>query len=572
MAGTQFVNMTALDPNQTQLDLQLQLQRNQAIQQMMQQEAMTPVQSSSPTAPVSWTQGLAKMLQGYAARKSQDKSIDLEKRLISGQSDAMRSLFFGNQGTPAAAPSGPAATPQPLALAPPAADPNEQSVQPLVQRDPGQTLADALAPRQTGAPAPGGPQLPQTAPVGPAASQGGSPLPSLTGDRTRDYLIATQVGMPKYLELASAQFAPTDQAKNDIRVGITPQMRKQMDLRDSVKQTMLPNAPGVVDVDPNTGQPVYRQLSGLPQAIGLQKAEETAGTASQTPHYVPDPFHPGQERTIYPTPPLMQGQGAPGPQPGPQAGPQPGPGPIGPGAPSPMIGGGNTAGALEGQKLGAGKGQEFAAKLTDDADSALQGKRTLGEMQNLLQGFNPGAFAPVLGGLGAVAQSMGVNPDVVQNLTNINPGDAQAFQKGTAALAAESAKQMTNRITQQEFKVYLANNPNWMMQPDGIKRVMDYMGKGFDQTLDKQAAFQQFSQSAAPDRWHIDFPAYWNKTQRDAIATGKTNSVPANLTQVRTRSDVNAGPAPVYQEGQTATDPRTGAKFVFQGGHWGPAQ
>lgn len=561
MPQTNFINTTSLDPSTQALQDQITLQRQQQLAQMMQQQAMEPIQSPNPNARMSPLQGLNKMLQGYTAGQARNKSDQLMISQIQNQNAQLDRMFgippagssMGGGAMPASGAAPPSSAPP--QLAPPPADPNAQSVEPPVQRDPGQTLSNALAQPPAGQPAQG--MAPPAQGLPPQqAPQGGSMLPSLTGDPRRDRLIASQVGLPKYLEMASAQYAPTDQAKNDARVGITPAQRKQMDVRESLKQLMLPNAPGILNADAN-GNPVYQALPGLTGGIAEQAGATKGAQEANTPHYEPDPLHPGQFHVSYPpTPPALQ------PQPGAPVGGQPQ-------APAPVAHMPATAADLEAMKSGAQEGVKYAAKLTDDASTALQGKRTLGEMQNLLQNFTPGQFAPVLGGLGAAAQSLGVSPDLVKSLTGINPGDAQAFQKGTATLASEAAKQVSNRVTQMEFKIFLANNPNWMMQPDGIKRVIDFMGKGFDQTLDKQQAFSQFSRTAPPDRWQTDFESNWNQQQRAAIKAGATNSVPSQLTGVRTAADVAGGkPINQFTEGQTATDPATGRRYQFQGGKW----
>lgn len=58
------------------------IDRQMKLAQLLQQDALEPVQSLSPTAPISWTQGIAKMLKAYNARKEMEgldkRSADLQ--------------------------------------------------------------------------------------------------------------------------------------------------------------------------------------------------------------------------------------------------------------------------------------------------------------------------------------------------------------------------------------------------------------------------------------------------------------------------------------------------------------
>jgi len=379
---------------------------------------------------------------------------------------------------------------------------------------------------------------------------------------------------PKVVEIAASARAPTTEMRNIAAVyGNSPEARAALERTVNPAVATNANSP-LARFNPATGQyetayappdiskgiaPVITngQITGVTKLPGSeevnagQAAATTAATQANTPKWVDDPLHPGQGRYVFPTPPAYSGGGlndlgsigrAPKPVIQTPAGAVPattvGTGPNATPAPARVP----TAADLEGQKVGAKTGQDYAADLTARASDATAGLRTLSEMDNLLQGFTPGAGAPVLTKLGAAAQAMGADPATVQKLTSINPGDAEAFQKGTAALAGEAAKQVTNRVTQTEFKVFLANNPNWMMTPNGIKRVMDFMGKGFNQQIDMQQQFADWSKGSPPDRWGIDFPAEYNRRQVAAIKEGKTNSAPAPFTNTKTSTDIAKSP------------------------------
>lgn len=384
-------------------------------------------------------------------------------------------------------------------------------------------------------------------------------LPPGMSRQTATMMMNMPGGPEEFAKLVGSRFMPTDMQKNDAYMGMSPQQRKVATLSDALRGAVVPSTTATLGMDPG-GNVTASTIPGLQQNQAALTAANEAAKASQTPHYEQDPFHPGRVMTSFPTPP-----GA-----APPVVPQRSPGTASGGASSPAAP--NNAAALEGQKSGAQDGVKYAAEIQDNANSALQGKRTLSEMSNLLQGFTPGAGAPVLAAIGGAAQALGVPSSTVEKFTKMNVGDTQAFQKGTAALAAESAKQMTNKVTQQDFKIYLQNNPNWMMTPDGIKRAMDYMNRGFDQPLAKQQAFADFSKTASPDRWRTEFDSQWNKAEAERIKQGQYNSAPASMTGVRTSTDVSKGPAPQYTEGQIAHNPSNGQTLIFRGGRWVPGQ
>lgn len=544
--------MAGINPFALQMQ---QLQRRQALADVLTQQSQQPLDTQYTGGPSSVAvrrspfEGLTKLAQAatgaYVQNKNDEKYQDIAAQMMAAQRTALSGLSGGGGQT---APT----------------DPSAANMPPDSIRAPGFTP----------------PAVP--------------PAPPTQGSGFANTLDAAQNAAnygvdPEVIKAAIADQSRTDQMKNDSATGIAPGERGNLTRRDSIKQAFVPGSGGMLDIDPATGQPMFRTLPGLAESSAAATGMSTAATQANTPHYEADPFHPGQSRVSYATPPAMAASAPPlgavgrgGPMPGPARPPQqPGAAPPGlppAGAPALTPSAGGSAADLEGQKLGAKTGQDFATDLNAKAGDALAGKRTLSEMQNLLQGFEPGKGAPVLSALGSVAVAAGVSPDVVTQLTNVNPGDAEAFQKGTAALAGEAAKQVTNRVTQTEFKVFLANNPNWMMTSQGIKRVMDFMGKGFDQNIDQQQQFAKWSKTTSPDRWAIDFPAAYNEQQRGRIAAGQTNSAPASLTGIRTRSDTvkaeGAQGGPVqWQPGMTADSARgkypKGTVFQFPDGSHG---
>jgi hypothetical protein len=509
-----------IDPSQypDYIDLERKQQLAQALMGAFQQTNQTPQSwdSMRVTPKRGALQNVSALATALMAGRAQGDAQSAAKGLAQGQAAQFNAMFPGS--TPP--PTGQPVDPKVAQLT--------QAISGAQQSAPGIALPGAPPPQASGQAQAGGvspgPQAPSGAP---------STIPSLTGDPTRDRLFAVQMGVPKYLDALATRYQWTDAQKNDAYRGISANQSRTMAMADSLKGAVVPGSSSTLGLDAS-GNVQAAPVGGLAPNMAQLSAATTAATQSQMPHEVKD----AQGRSIftYTTPPALAGGRG--------------------GIPTGTEGGGGqtTAGAAF-QGAQGKAATEYSTQVNADAENALQGKRTLSEMGNLLQGFTPGAGAPVLQALGSVAQAMGVPEDKVTSLTGMNVGDTQAFQKGTANLAAEAAKQMTNKVTQQEFKVYLANNPNWMMTPTGIKKAMDFMGKGFDQTLDKQQSFQAFTANPKndPGRYAIDFPAYYNQQTREKIASGALNSSPASRIPIATAGDIAnpATKAPVMAPGAT---------------------
>jgi hypothetical protein len=57
-------NVSLTAPTDYATELQA-IERRRKLAETSAQQSMDPIQSAAPNAPISWTQGLAKMLQGY---------------------------------------------------------------------------------------------------------------------------------------------------------------------------------------------------------------------------------------------------------------------------------------------------------------------------------------------------------------------------------------------------------------------------------------------------------------------------------------------------------------------------
>ena len=200
------------------------------------------------------------------------------------------------------------------------------------------------------------------------------------------------------------------------------------------------------------------------------------------------------------------------------------------------------------------------AELQQQAEAALGVKRSLAEMRNLAQGFDPSSLASAKMTVGSVFQALGVPQETISGYLG-NVGDMQAFQKQTASLAIQAVKQISPRATQMEFDRFLRANPNIMMTPEGMKRVIDFMDKAANSTLDRQQAFVEFKRANPSPREWGNFNAYYNQIERKKIESGTASSAPPELSDTRTASDPLAG-AP---EGaaRSATGPNGEKIFLF---------
>jgi hypothetical protein len=520
-----------LDPSQypSYMDMQRKQQIAQMLVSAMQSQGQAPQMpnTSNPYAVMprrSPLQSVSQLATALMAGKALGSANQAQKQYFEG-------LY--NPPAPAAAPS-PSTGPGAGIISPDAPPDAQAAAQ-------GVTQGAGLVRPTSAAPPPRNPMIP----------------PGMTPGSAQ--MMMNMMGPEEYAKTFLAPgLTPTEQQRNDAAVGITPAQRRAMSLADALKTVRGSTA--TLSLDAN-GNPVTQEVPGLKANIAARTGAETAATAANTPHYEPDPFHPGQFRVTYPTPP----------------GAAPGAPPSGspPAAAVPSGGGGaasapQNAASLAGQTAGAQKGLDYQDKINSDAANAIEGKRSLAEMGNLLSGFTPGAGAPVLASLGSVAQALGVPSTTVAKFTNMNVGDVQAFQRSSAALADAAGKQIEDPEARAEFKNYVEKNPSWMMSPDGLKRAMDFMNRGFDAPLEKQQAFASYAKTASPDQWPRQFEAQWNKGEAQKIAQGQYNSAPAALTGLRTSTDVSRGPAAQYTEGQIAHNPQTGAMLVFRGGRWVP--
>jgi len=318
----------------------------------------------------------------------------------------------------------------------------------------------------------------------------------------------------------------------------------------------------------------YRWVE-TPGAIAGQAAREaaiTGGRVANTPQLLPNSS--GAQTWQYPpTPPALRG---PLPTPGLQnVGPM-GPAPQGAAAQSTPLAGitpaatapaqprvwqsdGGSAGQTTAMKAGQeemGKaGVAYYQKVMQDATNAYHSRVTLNEMNDLLQNFDPSKVAPmqrfIIQWRNALPRGVPGAPsdDEIQKA-----GSIEDFGKLTAQLATAAMKEFTNRGTQLEFKTFLANNPNAEMTPWGIQRMLSYMDRVSQTSIDKLASFERFRgrNPQDPSAW-LPFENTW--TQQ---LVGAMPAIPGQRPQQPGQSTA-AAPAPLpTQRGSNAQVVRTG--------------
>jgi hypothetical protein len=502
-----------LDPSQypAYLDLQRKQMLAQTLMGAFQQANQTPAEwNSMRVVPRrSGLQNVATLASALLAGKAVQGANQAQQRYFQG-------LYGGGDTSGAPASS---ATPAP-SLAPPPADPNEQSVQPLIARN-GQSFSQAVGG--------GAPQPPHPNPM------------LLTGDPRTSQVLFGMLGPEEYGKALAGRYAPLDLDKKLTEAGITdPALRRQIIQANIAKENYI--APvgargGETMLDPSTRQPfftapqngvqtiwtlqgpVQSAIPGAPQAQADIAGATTGAKEANTPHYEPDPFHPGQFNATYPpTPPALQQPGQP----------------KAPKVTTPSSISGGTAADLESQKEGAKAGQAYATELSKNATGATEVRRSLSELKNLAHRAAPNAMNEGKMKLGSYMIAAGMSPESVASFLGVDVGALQAAQKQTATLAVNTIHSMTSRGTNFDLDTFMRNNPNLNMgDPSGFDSVVDYMDNKAKQEIAKQKDFAEWKKGHTPDEWETGHTAHWLDLQNQNIDAGKSNSRPPLSSFVR---------------------------------------
>ncbi|VTU36999.1 hypothetical protein [Variovorax sp. PBL-E5] len=216
---------------------------------------------------------------------------------------------------------------------------------------------------------------------------------------------------------------------------------------------------------------------------------------------------------------------------------------IGPGAGAPASS--SATGALDFSP--AEKGQQAAqdallkAQATssnaykDALDSRVQNGAALNmRMQaavDALQKFQTGGGKETRAGLAQTAQAFGAPESVVNGIAGGDLGSMQEFQKLAVQQAMETLKASMGgqgRISQSEFRVFQANNPNLNTDPNAVRKIFDFNTRLFNADLAEQQAYQNFIKT--PGNSPGDFPGFWARQQQQLGITNPSLNAQAAAT------------------------------------------
>lgn len=323
-------------------------QRQQAIAQALTQDGMAPI-DYDPRGRISWTQGLAKMLQAYTGAKLANQSINSQAGLQQQGMQAMGQAYgmSAPQGDQQALAS---------ALSPQAASAAQQAMsQGAQQGSVGPTTANASRMDAM-----------QPAPAAPVAS---APAPGMGGVKTplnpygAPAMLAWQAGqgdasaMEAYKTFLANQTA-TPEMKNSAYMGQTPAQMLANTQGKAVKDAQIEYKPGEFTTNPITGQdgfypklPEYSQPAGpvasngyvggvapvrgaIPTAAATSGAVASADAGGRFPYQTTTVLDASGNPTVATNGQVFPGVGGGG---GVPRSPVAGPAPVQTGAPQPGV-------------------------------------------------------------------------------------------------------------------------------------------------------------------------------------------------------------------------------------------
>ena len=168
----------------------------------------------------------------------------------------------------------------------------------------------------------------------------------------------------------------------------------------------------------------------------------------------------------------------------------------------------------------------YAKELDTTIGTLNDEVQRVGEMKRSLAGFTPGAGQE--GRLLAARYAKAAGWDSLA--TRIQGGDVgavQEFQKLAAGQAIQGLKSMlaNGRMTQAEFKVFQANNPNIELDPGAINKIFDFINQRRDYKMNEQSSFNDFlDKGGDPSRWQN----VWNtKVDREGLLKAEASAPPS---------------------------------------------
>lgn len=471
-----------LDPSQypDYLDAQRKSQVASLLLNSLQSSGQTPSDwDSMKVVPKrGFMQNVAPLVTALMAAKAGRSAQDAQAQYMSG-------LYGG---------SAPQSQPQPPpALAASPADPNEQSVQPVIARN-GQTFQQAVSP--------------------PAQTTRPNPMiPPGMDQRTAQGMIAL-MGPEKYGEFLAQNYKPAEIESQMRAAGVDPNsmLGRQIAQQALAKANYIPPVdvrPGGTLVDPRTGQPTFSApnngiqtqwgpngpqqfvVPGAPQATAAMTGAETGAKVANTPMTVPtagggstvgypgnligsppalgQPPGPNVPRPVPPQPAVNQGQSTASPQP---------PGtPQSPWNTMPKLQISSAVGApnafVEGRLKAAGaKDAELSSQYGKEADLADQKLQYNAEARKALGNAEVGPSSEWLTENRARLLEWGVPESLIPGSGSVTP--TMELNKNLKQSALQGARSVFgSRMTQMEVRLQHEElSPSTSMTGDAINSLM----------------------------------------------------------------------------------------------------
>jgi len=193
----------------------------------------------------------------------------------------------------------------------------------------------------------------------------------------------------------------------------------------------------------------------------------------------------------------------------------------------------------------------------------------------------------------AAAQKLQAIPWVPQSMIDkVAGGDLgamQEFQKLAASRAMDTLKASMagqGRVTQNEFKIFQAVNPNLDTDPRATQKIFDFTTRQYNHDLAEQQGLEGYLKDGGnPTSW----PAAWSQqqaktgwTRPDMNAAKEGNVAKSTAAATPTAAPAAAAPQalqkmisdftaqnpPQKYKGKTATDPESGIKLISDGMTW----
>ena len=571
----------------------LALQRQQQTADILRQQSLEPMpqghMAGAYYAAPSWTQGLAKMLQSYVAKSSQEDIDQQNLGLAKDYGDRMGALFGGGTTSPATAST--AALLQGSIQQPSAPDGTGEMVSQGGVGPSPQNASRMATMLSQGA--------------GTASRGGGLTLPGMDPKMA---LTSYSMDPSAYMSSFLKQYDPTEMQRNDRYLGIDTPQSKQLYLAKALKegtQSLIPNQTnigpdGTRTVAPDfaagtyggfgaDGSPTMTAIPGaasiLSNKAGAIKSAELAATdkfALPTPVDIrggPVAMTPTQQRSManggtdpaYPAEPNITSslKGSPDAireqianfkDPQDRANAQAAYAKQTAQAAQPSQPGIPLRSDVEKAREAAGVKQETQPQLERDtkiaADMAEYEKnlnghvsesqallQRIGQSRDALTRFKAGGGSEFAGNIAGIAQALHMPNSVVDNIAGGDLSAMQEFQKYAAqealqtmqqALANDSGKSAQgNRISMQLF---IKNNPNIDTDPRAIEKIFNFQTQLHNNLLDQSNEYQKYKTDHPNDT--SAFPNMWANDQirkgvvNPEIKTGYAKGVPPSVQSV----------------------------------------